>query len=827
MSTVTEGVTSVSVEIGGQEITFETGKLAKQADGAVVVRSGETMVLATAQGRMEAREGADFFPLTVDVEERMYAAGKIPGGFFKREGRPTERAILTARMIDRPIRPLWPKGFKNEVQVICTVLSADLVTAHDILCINGASAALMISPLPFFGPVGAVRVGRVDGEFVVNPTLTEVEENAELDLIVVGSKDALTMVECGSNEIPEEELLRALALAHAEIKKLCEAQEDLRSRAGKPKWIDGEVNAEIEASHGHTIWQRIQSDGLTKAGSIVEELVAELSPELSMESTEEDIVRQVQVRSSLQLLLEKQRLVATEGPVREQFESELRALTEAEQDSKELKSAKRHLLFERMVETVQLPFPVGPAIEGSEGAVKDGLTKAFVKRAGEAIYKDLVRKKIAVDKRRPDGRGTEEIRSISTEVGVSPRTHGSALFTRGQTQIMSLLTLGTAKEGQRIDDLSLERDRRYMHHYNFPPYSVGETGFMRGPKRRDIGHGALAQRALEPVIPTTEDFPYTIRIVSETLESNGSSSMGSVCGSTLALMDAGVPIKAPVAGIAMGLVKEGDDYVILTDIQGAEDHLGDMDFKVAGTREGVTALQMDIKIIGVTEEIMRNALEQAKRAREFILDRMSETIAESRTELSETAPRISTVKIDPDKIGMVIGKGGETIRSLEADYEVQIDIEEDGTILIYATSGENARNAIEAIEAMTKEPEVGDTYTGKVVKTTQFGAFVELKKGTDGLLHVSNVGPGRVGHIEDVISRGDVLDVVVQEVDKARGRIGLKLIAKHEDGKMVQPEELIERAKDAPPRPPEEERPRGGDRRGGRGGGRDRGPRRD
>jgi polyribonucleotide nucleotidyltransferase len=827
MSTATEGLTSVSVEIGGQEITFETGKLAKQADGAVVVRSGETMVLATAQGRMEAREGADFFPLTVDVEERMYAAGKIPGGFFKREGRPTERAILTARMIDRPIRPLWPKGFKNEVQVICTVLSADLITPHDILCINGASAALMISPLPFFGPVGAVRVARIDGEFVVNPTLKDAEENSELDLVVVGSKDALTMVECGSNEIPEDELLRALARAHEEIRKLCEAQEDLRARAGKAKWIDSDVSAEIEASHGHTIWERIQREGLTKAGSVVEELVAELSPELSMESMEEDIVRQVQVRSSLQMLLEKQRLVATEGPVREQFENDLRALTEAEQDSKELKSAKRHLLFERIIETVELPFPVGPVIEGGEVAVKDSLTRAFIKRAAEAIYKDLVRKKIAVDKRRPDGRGTDEIRPISCEVGVSPRTHGSALFTRGQTQIMSLLTLGTAKEGQRIDDLSLETDRRFMHHYNFPPYSVGETGFMRGPKRRDIGHGALAQRALEPVIPSAEEFPYTIRIVSETLESNGSSSMGSVCGSTLALMDAGVPIKAPVAGIAMGLVKEGDDYVILTDIQGAEDHLGDMDFKVAGTRDGVTALQMDIKITGVTDEIMRNALEQAKRAREFILDKMAETISESRAELSETAPRISTVKIDPDKIGMVIGKGGETIRALEADYEVQIDIEEDGTILIYATSGEQARGAIEAIEAMTKEPEVGDTYTGKVVKTTQFGAFVELKKGTDGLLHVSNVGPGRVGHIEDVISRGDVLDVVVQEVDKARGRIGLKLIAKHEDGRMVQPEELIERAKDAPPRPPEEDRPRGGDRRGGRGGGRDRGPRRD
>ncbi|MGH2999554.1 MAG: polyribonucleotide nucleotidyltransferase, partial [Gaiellaceae bacterium] len=373
------------------------------------------------------------------------------------------------------------------------------------------------------------------------------------------------------------------------------------------------------------------------------------------------------------------------------------------------------------------------------------------------------------------------------------------------------------KEGQRIDDLSLEAERRYMHHYNFPPYSVGETGFMRGPKRRDIGHGALAQRALEAVIPPADEFPYTIRIVSETLESNGSSSMGSVCGSTLSLMDAGVPIKAPVSGIAMGLVKEGDDYVILTDIQGAEDHLGDMDFKVAGSRDGITALQMDIKITGVTQQIMRDALEQAKRAREFILDKMLEVIPESRSELSQNAPRITSVKIDQEKIGMVIGKGGETIRGLEADYEVQIDIEEDGTILIYATDGEKADGAIAAIKALTKEPEVGDTYTGKVVKTTQFGAFVELKKGTDGLLHVSNVGPGRVGHIEDVMERGDIVDVIVQEVDKARGRIGLKLIAKHEDGNLVQPEELIERAKNAPPRPPEEERPRRDDRRGGRG----------
>jgi polyribonucleotide nucleotidyltransferase len=817
MSTMETSQAAVSVTVGREEISFETGKLAKQAGGSVVVRAGECMVLATAHGRPEPREGADFFPLTVDVEERMYAAGKIPGGFFKREGRPTEKAILTARMIDRPIRPLWPKGFRNEVQVICTILSADLITAHDILCINGASAALMLSPLPFFGPVGAVRVGQIDGQLVLNPTLPESAEESKFDLIVVGTKDGLTMVEAGADEVTEEVLLEALDLAHAEIKKLCEAQEDLRRQAGKPKWLDTGLTEEHEASHGDRIRERIAAEGHPEAAAVVDELDDELCPPLSMTSTEEDIVTRMQVKSSFGLILERLRLEAVIGPVRDQFETGLRELTEAEQDSKELKSAKRALLFDRIIDTVELPFPAGPAtVDGDAPLVKDGMTKQFVKKAAEAIYKELVRRKIAVDKRRPDGRGTEEIREIECEVGVAPRTHGSALFTRGQTQIMTLLTLGTAKEGQRIDDLSLETDRRFMHHYNFPPYSVGETGFMRGPKRRDIGHGALAQRALEAMIPPAEDFPYTIRLVSETLESNGSSSMGSVCGSTLALMDAGVPIKRPVSGIAMGLVKEGDDYVILTDIQGAEDHLGDMDFKVAGSREGITALQMDIKITGVTQEIMRNALEQAKRAREFILDKMAEAIPEVRSELSENAPRISTVKIDPEKIGMVIGKGGETIRSLEADYDVQIDIEEDGTILIYATEGTKAREAIAAIENLTKEPEVGDEYTGKVVKTTDFGAFVELKKGTDGLLHVSNVGPGRVAHIEDVMARGDVLDVIVQEVDKARGRIGLKLVAKHENGNLVQPEELIERAKDAPPRE-RSERPRDGDR------GRDRG----
>ena len=806
---------SVAVNIGGKEVSFETGKLAKQADGAVVVRSGDTMVLATAQGRTEAREGQDFFPLTIDVEERAYAAGKIPGGFFKREGRPTERAILTARMIDRPIRPLWPKGYRNEVQCIATVLSADMITSHDILAINGVSAALMVSPMPFFGPIGAVRVGIIDGEFVIDPTLPEQFEESTLDLIVVGTKEGLTMVEAGADQVPEAKLLEALDLAHEEIKKLCAAQEELQAKAGKAKWLSAEVTEDITNRYGDEIAGRISERGLEAAGGIVEEILEKEAGVLTMSSTEADVQKELQTRMSLAAVLEKKRSAAAEATVREQFEGDLRGLTDAEQDSKELKSAKQHLLYDRIIDTVQLPFP-----GTSEGEGLDGLTKGYVKRAADAIYKDLVRKKIAIDKRRPDGRSETEIRAITCEVTVSPRTHGSALFTRGQTQILSLVTLGTAKEGQRIDDLSLEKDRRYIHHYNFPPYSVGETGRMTGPRRRDIGHGALAQRALEAVIPDAADFPYTIRVVSETLESNGSSSMGSVCGSTLALMDAGVPIKEPVSGIAMGLVKEGDDYVILTDIQGAEDHLGDMDFKVAGTRDGITALQMDIKITGVSREIMERALSQARDAREAILDRMLQALGEPRTELAGHAPRISSVQINPEYIGMVIGKGGETIRSLEADYEVQIDIEEDGTILVYATSGEKGDAAISAITALTKDPEVGDEFTGKVVKTTDFGAFVELKKGTDGLLHVSNVGPGRVAHIEDVLARGDVVDVIVQEVDKARGRIGLKLVQKHENGNMVSPEELVERAKDAPPRPPREERPpRSGDRGGSRGGG--------
>ena len=806
---------TVTVTVGNADVTFETGKLAKQADGAVLVRSGDTMVLATAQGRLEAREGADFFPLTVDVEEKMYAAGKIPGGFFKREGRATERATLTARMIDRPIRPLWPKGFRNEVQVIATVLSADMITGHDVLCINGASAALTVSSMPFLGPVGAVRVGLIDGKLVVNPTLPDAYENSTLDLIVVGTKDALTMVEAGASEVSEDILLEALDIAHAEIRKLCDAQLELRAKAGKPKWLDVELAAKLRAEHGHEFQAAIKADGLARAGSVVDALIGRLTPAITMASTETDMQKLIQVKAALAVVLEQERDAAVKAPVREQFDADIRVLSDAEQDSKELKSAKRSLLMERVVEGVTLPFPGG----GEDGA-KDALTKGLIKKAADGAYKDIVRKKIVAGVR-PDGRKTDEIRPISVEVSVSPRTHGSALFTRGETQIMTLLTLGTAKEGQRIDDLSLENERRFMHHYNFPPFSVGETGFMRGPKRRDIGHGALAQRALEAVIPSPDDFPYTIRLVSETLESNGSSSMGSVCGSTLSLMDAGVPIKAPVAGIAMGLVKEGDDHVVLTDIQGAEDHLGDMDFKVAGTRAGITALQMDIKITGVTREIMTSALQQAKRARNEILDKMLAVLPESREELADHAPRISSTKVAQEQIGLIIGKGGETIRSLEADYEVQIDIADDGTILIYATDGTKATAAINAIKALTREPEAGDEYTGKVAKTTDFGAFVELKKGTDGLLHVSNVGPGRVAHIEDVLSQGDILDVIVLEVDKQRGRIGLKLVAKHEDGQLISPETLIERAKDAPPREPrpEGDRGRGGDRDRGRGGG--------
>ena len=693
----------VTADIGEVPITFETGRLAKQASGAVVVRAGDTMVLVTAVGLPEAREGVDFFPLTVDVEERMYAAGKIPGGFIKRESRPSDRATLTARMTDRPIRPLWPKGYRYETQVVATVMSVDQINAFDILCINGASAALTISELPFQGPIGAVRIGLIDDEFIINPTLQEIEES-ELDLIVAGTADAISMVEAGAQEVDEETILEALAIAHDEIRKLCDAQLELAKKIGKPKrevaaiTVDQDLLAKIE-----------------KAG--------------------------------------------------------LKSLEEATLEQRKLE--RRDKVSAAKAQTMA-------AVLGDE---PDAESKSAFNRAFDSLQKSIIRKRIAVDKHRPDGRQSTEIRPIECHTSVAPRVHGSGLFTRGETQVMTLLALGTLKDAQRIDGLGIETTKRYIHHYNFPPFSVGEVGFMRGPKRRDIGHGALAERALAPMIPSEDEFPYTLRLVSETLESNGSSSMASVCGSTLAMMDAGVKLIRPVAGIAMGLIKEGDDYVILSDIQGDEDHLGDMDFKIAGTEKGITALQMDIKISGVTFDILRDALAQAKQGREHILGIMLEHIPAPREEMSQWAPRITSLKIDPDKIGAVIGKGGETIRGLEADYEVEISIEDDGTVHVYGVEGRKAEEAVEVIRGMTKDVEVGDTFTGaKVVKTTTFGAFVELSKGVDGLLHISNLSKGRVEKVEDVLNRGDTVDVVVVEVDKQRGRIGLRIIGLEDAG---------------------------------------------
>jgi len=735
-------VTRVSVEVGGTEISFETGRMAKQASGAVVVRAGDTVVLSTATAG-NVREGIDFLPLTVDVEERMYAAGKIPGSFFKREGRAGEGATLIARMIDRPLRPLFPKGWHRETQLVGMPLSVDQVHSYDILAMNGASAALMLSDIPFPTPVGAVRIGKVEGNFVVNPT-EEQQLTAELDLVVAGTEEAILMVEAGANEVPEAEILDALDIAHSEIKKLAALQRDLASKAGKPK-------LEIEAPQ-----------------------------------VDEDLVRQVQ----------------------EAFGDELDRATSVEDK------------LARQEETKAVEAKILERFAGEPESETYAEFRAKAQKAFDYLEKKIIRERIAVHKKRPDGRSAEEIRPIDIEVGTLPRTHGSALFTRGQTQAMSVVALGTTREEMRLDNLGLETSKRYFHHYNFPPFSVGEAGFMRGPKRRDIGHGALAERALVPMIPDQEHFPYTIRVVSDILESNGSSSMASVCGSALSLMDAGVPIKAPVAGVAMGLIKEGEAYTVLTDIAGVEDHLGDMDFKVAGTERGITALQMDIKITGVTFEIMRDALAQAREGRMFILGKMAEAIGEPRTELSEFAPRISSIKIDPDKIGLLIGKGGETIRALQEEYEAQIDVDDEGQVRVYAQTGAQGDALVDRIRSMTKEVEVGDEYTGKVVKTTTFGAFVELAKGTDGLLHISNVSPGqRVGTVEEVLNKGDEIAVRVVEVDRERGRIGLRL-AEDPDIAGKSKEELTTVGTGDPTMGG------GGGRRNGRGGGRgDRGGR--
>jgi polyribonucleotide nucleotidyltransferase len=691
-------VHKVSVDIGGTEISFETGKMAKQASGAVVVQAGDTMVLGTATAGNE-REGIDFLPLTVDVEERMYAAGKIPGSFFKREGRAGEKGTLTARMIDRPLRPLFPKGWRRETQLVSLTLSIDHVNPYDILAMNGASAALAVSDIPFGATVGAVRIGKIDGNFVVNPAEDLIAES-DLDLVVAGTAEAILMVEAGANEVPEAEILDALDIAHSEIKKLTAAMDELGQKVGKtkieitPPAIDEDLIAQIQGSHG------AQLDEAT--------------------STHDKLERQEKTK-------------AVEAAIIEQYSGSPEADTYADY-------------------------------------------RAKAQKAFDTLEKRIIRERIAVRKQRPDGRSEKEIRPITIDVKPLPRTHGSALFTRGQTQALSVVALGTTREEMRLDTLGLETSKRYFHHYNFPPFSVGEAGFMRGPKRRDIGHGALAERALVPMIPDQETFPYTIRVVSDILESNGSSSMASVCGSSLSLMDAGVPIKRPVAGVAMGLIKEGDDYTVLTDIAGVEDHLGDMDFKVAGTERGITALQMDIKITGVTFDILRDALAQAHEGRTFILGKMADAIGAPREELSQFAPRISSIKIDSDKIGLLIGKGGETIRGLSEEFEAQIDVDDEGQVRVYAQTGAQGDALIERIRSMTKEVAVGDEFpAAKVVKTTTFGAFVELAKGTDGLLHISNVSPGqRVGTVEEVLNKGDEIAVRVVEVDRERGRIGLR-----------------------------------------------------
>ena len=689
-------VSRVALEIGNEEISFETGKLARQASGAVVVQSGETMVLCTATAG--GLRDVDFLPLTVDVEEKHYAVGKIPGSFFRREARAGEKGILTARMIDRPIRPLFPKSWHFETQLVCQPISVDQVHPYDILAMNGASAALAISHIPVAANVGSVRVAKLDGDFTVNPPEETLEE-VEMDLVVSGTADGILMVECGSDAVTEAEILDALEIAHGEIKKLCGAMEQLREKVGKPK-VEVEAVAadpalidEISSSHGSKLDEATQ--------------------------VPEKLARQD-------------------------------AISEVEE-------------------------AVAAAYAPSNGDEPDADRATEVSRAFDALEKQVIRRRIAVDKKRPDGRSQDEIRPIECEVDIAPRVHGSALFTRGETQIMSSTALGTTRLDMRVDGLGLVESKLFWHHYNFPPFSVGEAGFMRGPKRRDIGHGALAERALRQIIPDQDEFPYVIRVVSDTLESNGSSSMGSVCASSMSLMAAGVPVSGPVAGVAMGLIKEGDDHVVLTDIAGVEDHLGDMDFKVAGNRDGINALQMDIKISGVTFEILTEALEQARVGRLFILDQMDKAIEEPREQVSVHAPRIESLQIEPDKIGALIGKGGETIRGLQDEFDAEIDVEDDGTVRVYASTGTLVDECVARIKGITKEAEVGDTYKGKVVKTTTFGAFIELAKGTDGLLHISNVKPGeRVETVDSVLTTGEDLDVTVVEVDRERGRIGLR-----------------------------------------------------
>ncbi|MEC1520845.1 polyribonucleotide nucleotidyltransferase [Neobacillus niacini] len=680
-----------SMEWAGRKLTVEIGQLAKQANGAVMVRYGDTAVLSTATASKEPKN-LDFFPLTCNYEERLYAVGKIPGGFIKREGRPSEKAILASRLIDRPIRPLFADGFRNDVQVISIVMSVDQDCSSEMAAMFGSSLALCTSDIPFEGPIAGVIVGRVGGEFVINPTVEQAEKS-DIHLTVAGTKDAINMVEAGADEVSEEVMLEAIMYGHEEIKRLIEFQEKIMAEAGKEKReivlyeIDKDLEAEVR------------------------------------EMCEADMVTAIQVQEK-----------------------------HAREDA--IKEVKNRVIAK---------FEENEATDDDMKQVKQILDK---------IVKGEVRRLITVEKIRPDGRKIDEIRPLSSQIGILPRTHGSGLFTRGQTQALSICTLGAMGDVQILDGLGIEEEKRFMHHYNFPQFSVGETGPIRGPGRREIGHGALGERALEPIVPSEKDFPYTIRLVSEVLESNGSTSQASICASTLAMMDAGVPIKAPVAGIAMGLVKSGEHYTVLSDIQGMEDHLGDMDFKVAGTAKGVTALQMDIKIKGLSREILEEALQQAKKGRMHILDSMLATISEPRSELSKFAPKILTMKINPDKIRDVIGPSGKQINKIIEETGVKIDIEQDGTVFIASTDQAMNQKAKKIIEDIVREVEVGQMYLGKVKRVEKFGAFVEIFAGKDGLVHISELAEERVGKVEDVVAIGDEILVKVTEIDK-QGRVNL------------------------------------------------------
>ncbi len=681
-------------QYGDQQVTLETGAIARQADGAVLVSMGDTVVLVTAVGRREADPGRDFFPLTVNYQERTYAAGKIPGGFFKREGRPSEKETLTSRLIDRPIRPLFPKGFKNEVQVIATVLSVDPEIDPDIPALIGTSAALALSGIPFNGPIGGARVGYIDGQYVLNPTTSQLEKSA-LDLVVAGTANAVLMVESEAQTLPEDVMLDAVMFGHEQMQVAIDAVRALADEAGKPAW-----ELDLPAPDP--------------------ELAAAVA-----EKAEADITQAYTIQ-------EKQERYARIG---------------------EIKSA------------------VIEALAGGDDArwSADDVAGALGK-----LESRIVRDRVLAGEPRIDGRDTRTVRPISVQTGVLPRTHGSAIFTRGETQALVVTTLGTERDAQIIDALTGEYRDRFMLHYNFPPYCVGETGFIGSPKRREIGHGRLARRGIKAVLPDMETFPYVVRVVSEITESNGSSSMASVCGTSLSLMDAGVPIKAPVAGVAMGLVKEGDRYQVLTDILGDEDHLGDMDFKVAGTQEGINALQMDIKIEGITREIMQNALSQAREARLHILEEMNKAISSPRKEMSEWAPTIISLKIDPEKIRDVIGKGGATIRAITEETGATVDIDNDGTVRIASVEGASGREAQRRIELITADVEVGHIYEGRVARLMDFGAFVTILPGKDGLVHISQISSERVERVSDKLKEGDIIRVKVLEVDR-QGRIRLSM----------------------------------------------------